>query len=156
MGSPITFSGFNNIDFTSVLNAIMTQESRPLTALQTQQRSLQATDSNYATLATKLGTLQSAASSLASSTGLLTHAVTVSDTTALSATATSSAIEGRYEVKVTELARAQTTKSLSTAPDADTTIVATGGDPGHAPARATYEKAGFTGCPQVWYAKLLA
>jgi ribosomal protein S18 acetylase RimI-like enzyme len=34
-------------------------------------------------------------------------------------------------------------------------IVATGGDPGHAPARATYEKAGFTGCPQVWFAKQL-
>ena len=33
--------------------------------------------------------------------------------------------------------------------------VATGGDPGHAPARATYEKAGFTACPQVWYARLL-
>jgi ribosomal protein S18 acetylase RimI-like enzyme len=39
--------------------------------------------------------------------------------------------------------------------DVDLAIVATGGDPGHAPARATYEKAGFTGCPQVWYAKLL-
>lgn len=37
----------------------------------------------------------------------------------------------------------------------DLAIVATGGDPGHAPARATYEKAGFTACPQVWYAKLL-
>jgi ribosomal protein S18 acetylase RimI-like enzyme len=37
----------------------------------------------------------------------------------------------------------------------DLAIVATGGDPGHAAARATYEKAGFTGCPQVWYAKLL-
>ena len=34
-------------------------------------------------------------------------------------------------------------------------IVATGGDPGHAPARATYEKAGFIGCPQVWYARTL-
>jgi ribosomal protein S18 acetylase RimI-like enzyme len=34
----------------------------------------------------------------------------------------------------------------------DLAIVATGGDPGHAPARATYERAGFTGCPQVWYA----
>ena len=34
-------------------------------------------------------------------------------------------------------------------------IVATGGDPGHAPARATYERAGFTGVPQVWYAKRL-
>jgi ribosomal protein S18 acetylase RimI-like enzyme len=38
----------------------------------------------------------------------------------------------------------------------DLAIVATGGDPGHAPARRTYEKAGFTGCPQVWYAKQLS
>jgi ribosomal protein S18 acetylase RimI-like enzyme len=37
----------------------------------------------------------------------------------------------------------------------DLAIVATGGDPGHAPARATYDKAGFTPCPQVWYSKLL-
>jgi len=37
----------------------------------------------------------------------------------------------------------------------DLAIVATGGDPGHAPARHTYEKAGFIGSPQVWYAKLL-
>jgi len=37
----------------------------------------------------------------------------------------------------------------------DLAIVATGGDPGHAAARATYEKAGFTGIPQVWYAKTL-
>jgi GNAT superfamily N-acetyltransferase len=34
-------------------------------------------------------------------------------------------------------------------------IVATGGDDGHAPARTVYERAGFTGCPQVWYAKEL-
>ena len=38
----------------------------------------------------------------------------------------------------------------------DLAIVATGGDPGHAAARATYEKAGFTGCPQVWYARQLS
>ena len=38
----------------------------------------------------------------------------------------------------------------------DLAIVATGGDDGHAPARRTYEKAGFTGCPQVWYAKHLS
>lgn len=127
MGSPITFSGFNSIDFSTVLNAIMTQESQPLTALQTQQRNLQATDSNYAALATKLGTLQSAASGLASSSTLLNYSTTVSDGSALSASASSSAIEGRYDVKVTELAKAQTTKSASTAPDADTTVVATGG-----------------------------
>jgi ribosomal protein S18 acetylase RimI-like enzyme len=31
--------------------------------------------------------------------------------------------------------------------------VSTGGDPGHAAARATYEKAGFTAFPQVWYVR---
>jgi len=38
----------------------------------------------------------------------------------------------------------------------DLAIVATGGDPGHMPARRTYEQAGFTGAPQVWFAKLLS
>ena len=33
--------------------------------------------------------------------------------------------------------------------------VSTGGDPGHGPARATYEAAGFTSFPQVLYAKIL-
>jgi ribosomal protein S18 acetylase RimI-like enzyme len=37
----------------------------------------------------------------------------------------------------------------------DLATVATGADPGHAPARRTYEKAGFVAFPQVWYAKLL-
>jgi ribosomal protein S18 acetylase RimI-like enzyme len=32
-------------------------------------------------------------------------------------------------------------------------VVATGGDPGHAPARRSYEKAGFTGLPLVRYYK---
>ena len=45
MGSPITFSGFNQIDFNVVLNAIMQQESLPLQALQAKQTALQATDS---------------------------------------------------------------------------------------------------------------
>jgi ribosomal protein S18 acetylase RimI-like enzyme len=33
--------------------------------------------------------------------------------------------------------------------------VGTGGDPGHAPARRTYEKAGYTALPSVWYFRLL-
>lgn len=34
-------------------------------------------------------------------------------------------------------------------------VVATGGDPGHAPARRSYEKAGYTGLPLVRYYKAL-
>ena len=41
MGSPVTLSGFNNIDFGSVLNALMQQERIPVTQLETQQTALQ-------------------------------------------------------------------------------------------------------------------
>jgi len=34
-------------------------------------------------------------------------------------------------------------------------VVGTGGDPGHAPARRSYEKAGYTGLPLVRYYKVL-
>lgn len=34
-------------------------------------------------------------------------------------------------------------------------VVSTGGDPGHAPARASYEKAGYTALPLVRYYKNL-
>ncbi len=34
-------------------------------------------------------------------------------------------------------------------------VIATGGDPGHGPARAAYAKAGFTGFPQVRFYKML-
>ncbi len=42
MSSPITFSGFNNIDFNVVVNSLMQQASLPLHSLQTQQKSLHA------------------------------------------------------------------------------------------------------------------
>ena len=58
MGSPITFSGFNNIDFGSILNAIMTAERAPLTALETQKTTLNQQGTAFTTLASKLGALR--------------------------------------------------------------------------------------------------
>jgi flagellar hook-associated protein 2 len=127
MGSPITFSGFNNIDFSVILNAIMTQESQPLTALQTRQKTLQTTDSNYTELASKLGTLQSAASALSNASSVVHYAATSSDSSAISVSGSGSAVPGQYEVIVNELARTQVTASSSTSPDTNTTIVANGG-----------------------------
>jgi flagellar hook-associated protein 2 len=127
MGSPITFSGFNNIDFNVVLNAIMTQESRPLTALQTRQRAIQTTDSALTQLASKLGTLQDAATTLSRSSSAITYKATATDTAAIGVSASSSAVAGTYSVVVNELARAQVTTSSSTTADTDTTIVASGG-----------------------------
>ena len=64
MGSPITFSGFNNIDFNSILEAVMTQESQPLTRLQTQKTTLETQNTQFGTLATKLSALKTAVDTL--------------------------------------------------------------------------------------------
>jgi flagellar hook-associated protein 2 len=125
--SGITFSGFNDIDFNVVLNAIMDQESQPLTALQSRQNELKKIDSNYTTLASKLGTLQSKATALSNSDTLIRYTAAPSDTNALTASASTSAVAGRYEVVVNELARAQVTVSSSSAADANTTAIAGGG-----------------------------
>ena len=127
MGSPITFSGFNQIDFNVVLNAIMQQESAPLQALQARQSQLQATDSTYGQLASKLDSLRTASEQLSDASKLTTYAATSSDTAALTVSASADATAGRYEVTVNELARAQVTVSSTFSPDTDTTIVATGG-----------------------------
>jgi len=127
MSSPITFSGFNQIDFNVILNAIMQQESVPLQALQDRQSELKATDSTYGQLVTKLDSIRTASGALSNSATLTTYAATSSDATALTVSASSGAVAGRYEVIVNELARAQVTVSNTFAPDADTTIVASGG-----------------------------
>src|SRR5438093_10605529 len=127
MGSPITFSGFNQIDFNVVLNAIMQQESLPLLALQAKQRALQATDSAFAQLVGRLDSVRAASATLSNSSTLTTYSASSTDTTAVTASASSSAVEGRYDVIVNELAHSQVTVSNTFAPDTDTTIVATGG-----------------------------
>src|SRR5262245_28245532 len=126
MGSPITFGGFNNIDFSIVLNAIMQQERLPLTALETQKKTLEAQNTAFATYATRLGALESAAETLAKSTSLSRVSATVSDSSAVGISTGSSTITGRYEVAVTELARAQVVASSSTYDSVDD-VVATSG-----------------------------
>ena len=79
MGSPITFGGFNNIDFGLVLNAIMQQERAPLTAVETQKTALQAQNSAFATFATKLGALETAVAALAGDDTLANVTATSSD-----------------------------------------------------------------------------
>jgi flagellar hook-associated protein 2 len=126
MGSPITFSGFNNIDFGVVLNAIMLQERAPITRIETQRSGLQAQKSAFATLASRLGALETAVENLAKGTNLAKVAATSTDDAAVGISAGYATATGSYDVVVTELARSQTTVSSSTynSPDA---VVATAG-----------------------------
>ena len=107
MGSPITFSGFNQIDFNVILNAVMQQERRPLSALEAHQETLKSADGLYATLATKLGALQSAAAQLGSSSTAVDYAATSSDEKSVRVGSAAATAPGHYEIVVSQLARAQ-------------------------------------------------
>jgi flagellar hook-associated protein 2 len=124
MGSPVTLSGFNNIDFTQILNAIMAQERQPVTVLESQKEALEAQKSTFGTLASRLGSLESAIDDVVDPTALRATAVTVSDTTRLSASAGASTPEGTFQIFVDQLARAQVTTGRETFADTDTAIAA--------------------------------
>ena len=126
MGSPVTFSGLNGIDFGMILNAIMQQERQPLTRLETQKTTFKGQTTAFANLATKLGALQNAGDLLGDDDGLAVLKATSSDTAAVAVSATSGTLEGTYAVAVTDLARAQVLTSHSTY-DSLTDVVATSG-----------------------------
>lgn len=127
MGSQVTFSGFNQIDFNTILNSVMAQERAPLTTLQTQQKGLTSQSATYRTLASQLAAFQSAVDALATGTAASTRAVSNTDSGTVKAVATAGGVSGSYDVVVDTLARAQVTAATSTAPDANATIVAQGG-----------------------------
>lgn len=127
MGSPVTLSGFNQIDFNQILNAIMQQERIPVVRMEGQRQALEAQKSAYATLASKLAALESAAADLRASGAFDSRSASVSDQTRLSVSASSTAPAGSYEVVVEQLAKAQVTTSSKVYADPDTTVVASGG-----------------------------
>jgi flagellar hook-associated protein 2 len=127
MGSAITFSGFNSIDWSAILDAIMAQERLPVVTLQQRQSALEGQKRAFATLASRLSALSSAAETLSSTSSFGGRTATSSDAAAVAASAASTASPGTYDIVVSELARAQTTASTTVLPDKDETIVASGG-----------------------------
>lgn len=127
MGSPITFSGFNNIDFTMILNSVMQQARGPLTALEARQSGFKAQLTSLGKLTSQANNLRQAAKDLATSTAGDTVTASTTDAAAVGVSSGTGAVAGRYDVVVQSLARAQTTASTTTMADAITTIAATGG-----------------------------
>jgi flagellar hook-associated protein 2 len=127
MSSPITLSGFNNIDFSSIVTALMQIERQPVTQLQQQQSALNGQKNFFGEFASKLASLESAIGNLKGAGAFSGRAATVSDTTAGSVSVSPSTPVGSYEILVTDLARAQVSRTNSVHADKDTTIVASGG-----------------------------
>lgn len=111
MGSPITLSGFNNIDFRAITDIIIRSERQPITRLETDKRTEQSKLTAYGSFNTALSSLRSAFAALNAEEAYEALKATVSDTSVLSASATSDATPGTFALNVTSLARPQVTTS---------------------------------------------
>jgi flagellar hook-associated protein 2 len=127
MSSPITLSGFNNIDFSQVLNALMAQERIPVTQLTQQQTALNNQKTFFTTFTSKLASLESAVASLTRANAFDGRSATVSDPTAATVQVGATTPRGSYSIAVSSLAKAQVTGTSSTHADRDATIVASAG-----------------------------
>jgi flagellar hook-associated protein 2 len=122
----ITFSGFNGIDFNTILDAVMEYESLPLKALQAEQRKIQDKDSAFVSLAGIISALRTPVTALTSVTAFTTGAASSSNPSIATVSAGTGASIGQYDVSITQLAKAQVTKSTN-GYSASTDVAATGG-----------------------------
>ncbi len=121
ISSPGVGSG---LDIKSIISQLMSLERRPLNALQSKEKLLQAQVSDYGKLKSALSTFQDAMLELNSVSKFQVHSTTSSNDKAFTATADETASVGSYNINVTSLA---TSHKLASATFADSaTVVGTG------------------------------
>ncbi len=97
----------SGLDVSSIVSSLMEVDSLPVTQLNNQITSYQATLSAYSQVTSGLSSFQSAVEALDTAANSIALGVTASDTSVLSGTATNSAVAGTYNVDVTQLAQAE-------------------------------------------------
>lgn len=126
MASGISFGGLGNgIDFGQVVDQLVKIQRLPIDKLTQTQTSLKSKLTDYGVLGTKLLALQGAADALRLATTFDRSSVSVSDASALGASASSTAVPGTYTVQVVQLAQAHqlTNKAAKAVASATTDIV---------------------------------
>src|SRR5436190_1213567 len=109
----VSFSGFNGIDFGSIIDATITAESTPLNMLKQQQTDVKDRDAALSSLSGGIGTMESQASDLTATSLFSSVTADSSNTGVGSATAGSEAVSGEYTLHVDKLAKAQVTASTT-------------------------------------------
>lgn len=125
----ISFGGLGNgLDFGQVVDQLVKASRLPIDRLNAKKADLNSKSTDYATLSTKLIALQSAADKMRLPANFDRSNVSVSDSTVLTATGSSSAVQGSYTVKVTQLAQShQITNKAAKAVASTTTDIVSGG-----------------------------
>lgn len=124
----ISFGGLGNgIDFGQVVDQLVKVQHLPIDALTKKKTTLQSKLTEYGSLTDKLLALQSAGDSLRFPTAFDRSSTTVSDQTALTASASSTTTPGSYLVRVTQLAQShQITNKGTTAVSSVTSDIVSG------------------------------
>jgi len=97
----------SGLDVSGIVSQLMTVESQPLLRLQQKEASYTATLTAYSSLNSALSTFQTTVSGLSDVTKFQPLSATPSDSSILSATATTQASMGSYSVNVAQVAQAQ-------------------------------------------------
>src|SRR5437764_14793242 len=105
----VTLSGFNGIDFNTIISAVMQSESQPLQDLQTQQQAMQNRDSAMVSLAGIISNLETPVAGLTSATGFSNVAATSTDTSVGTVTLGHGGIPGQSALAIDHLAKGQVT-----------------------------------------------
>ncbi len=113
-----------SIDVNGIVNQLMAVEQQPISKLDAQEASYQAKLSAYGTVSGALSNFQSAVTILNSAAKTQAQSATSSDTTALTASAGSSAAAGVYGIDISALAQAQ--RLVATGQASQTTAIGTG------------------------------
>ena len=108
----ITSAGVGSgLDVEGIVSKLMELEQKPLTRLDSKETSFQAKITAYGAVKSNLASLQTAATTLATASTFTGKSASVSDSTVLSAAASSDAAAGRYSISVTQLAKYHAVRS---------------------------------------------
>ncbi len=115
----------SGLDVNGILTKLMQAESQPLTVLSQKEAAFQAKLSAYGSLKGTISSFQSAVSALNNQSNFKTYNATPSDSSVLTASASSIATPGSYAITVGQLAQAQTL--LTSAKTTTTAAIAAAG-----------------------------
>jgi flagellar hook-associated protein 2 len=108
----ITSAGVGSgLDVEGIVSKLMELEEKPLTRLDSKETTYQAKITAYGSVKSYLASLQTAATSLATASTFTGKSASVSDSTVLTAAASSDAAAGTYSLSVTQLAKYHTLRS---------------------------------------------
>jgi flagellar hook-associated protein 2 len=101
----------SNLPIDDIVSKLMTAESQPLTLLAQKEASYQAKLSGYGSLSGALSSFQTTMANLGKASTFQALKTSVGDDDIFTATATTKAVTGNYQINVTQLAQAQTISS---------------------------------------------